>query len=157
MTPTIRTCHQCNKSFGSSDQDARFCSYACSNKHNANERVANGRVKPAILALLTTGIRLHKHEISEQLHCDKRTAERALNMLHDEKAISICGWHLKHSNATAIYRIGTFPEPRRPASKPAVVRKREQRRVPAYVDRENAMRRARRSLEKVVRLGLWGL
>lgn len=154
---TTRNCHQCNKPFGSSDQDARFCSYACSNKHNANERVANGRVKPAILALLTTGVRLHKHEISERLHCDKRTAERALIMLRERKEISICGWHLKHSNATAIYRLGTFPEPRRPAPKPAVVRKRKQRKSAEYVEKENAMRRARRSLEKVVRIGLWGL
>lgn len=157
MQPKLLTCELCGNPFGTSNADSRFCSYECSNKHNANERVANGRVKPAILALLTTGVRLHKHEISERLHCDKRTAERALMLLRERKEISICGWHLKHSNATAIYRLGTFPEPRRPAPKPAAVRKRKQRKSAEYVEKENAMRRARRSLEKVVRIGLWGL
>lgn len=116
------------------------------------------RIKAALVNLLKSGEKVDKHIGAEKVYASTRVIRRYLTQLHKAGGIHISQW--KHKNQgppLAVYSYGpgkdaVYPTPPTPAE-----RKRKQRKNPLYTEKYNFLKRAKRSLGRNVRIGVWGL
>lgn len=124
-------------------------------KRNTFER--SRCLKDIVFAMQMQGHALTKHRAAELIHCDKRTAERILAHLWLEKLIHIVSWDKIYNNTTAIYRWGPGKDAPRPAPIPQAEKVRRYRAKPGVKEKINFDKRARRTVGKEVRLGMFGV
>ena len=114
-------------------------------------------LRDTVFAMRMQGHALSKHKAAELIHCDKRTAERVLTHLWLEKMIRIVSWDRIYNNTTPIYRWGSGPDAPRPQPMDAAEKQRQRRARPGVKEKQNFDRRARRTVGKEVRLGMFGI
>ena len=122
----------------------------------------HARVRETLIALLNTRIKLDKETAAELVHCDAKTAQRVLSILHAEKCIRIAGWIVSKGAYYQEYIL----QDGKPDSKKVAIRthdktkyQAERRKDPAVRLRELTAQRIRNVVEnpRIVRIGFWGV
>lgn len=119
---------------------------------------AKSRVMRDIVTLMERDVVIvDKHTAANKVFCDKRTAERVLAHLWLEKLIHIKNWSRTYNNTTPMYKWGAGKDRPRPTPLTPAEKSREYRARPGVKERTAFMKRAKRSVGREIRLGVWGI
>lgn len=115
------------------------------------------RVMPSIYRLLQSGWELDKNMAAAMAHCDAKTAQRILAHLWLRRECHISSWERCRGGPIPTYKAGDARDARRPPPKTAAEIKREERKCSLRREQEAAEKRWKRSVGKVVKVGIWGI
>ena len=115
------------------------------------------RVMPSIFRLLQSGWELDKNMAAAMAHCDVKTAQRVLAHLWLARECHISAWERNRGGPIPTYKLGDARDARRPAPRTSAEIHREARKSELRREQEAAEKRWKRSVGKVVRLGVWGV
>lgn len=116
------------------------------------------RIQTTLLDKLQKGETFTTYTASITVHASQRYMQQLFCRLKKDGKVYIIGWtRAKTNQNTPIYAWGNKPDAPRPRTLTSAERNRALRKIEAYREKINFNRRAKRSLERNVRLGIWGL